>query len=685
MHLLRLLQPQTRSSGRGSSGRGRGGGSSSSSEADMAERDALYSVDDYLRMEKRGDDSDWREVVRGLSFKLRPGKLVAILGASGSGKTSLLDILAGRTPPQYKVQGQLSINGRSIAHRSRALKQAVGYVKQIVHFLPSLTVVETLQFASRLRLSVSMSKEDRRKRVHDVIQMVGLSSCTHRTVGGSENKSLSGGQQRLLAIALQLLHQPGILVLDEPTSGLDASSAEHICSTLHRACVHQSKAVVMSIHQPSLEIARYFDHVLIMSEGSAVYNGPSRMLISYFEWLGYPLPEYSSPYDYYADLATPDSRTDERDEETRERIAQLLAAQQAYAKGLWLLPGELDLVPKIPSLVMQYPITNFRVPSREDVRPRIQRRHSNFTLLSAMSEKSILPGEPDQLNCSGLLKFWILLGRCMKDEVRGYQDFLTRMLQAVILSALLGMVFFQLGTGAADVQNRKALLFISLSLYPFMSVFETIAKVSSQQALIQHDIREGLHTYAQYIAAGTISHVPASVLLCAVFAIPQRLMASQSSAMLAWVAYIMLLLLHLLTSQMMALSTLVFTQSPEYAALIANLIYTGWIMVSGYVININDLSTWIRWMTWTSPLRYAYQGTVITELDGVMFQHSTLNVGGNATATRALRHTTSGSQHLASLTFGSLSLSQCSALLCALWACSLCSVFIAVRVRRTAV
>eukprot|EP00117_Sycon_ciliatum_P049914 scpid93392/ scgid5664/ ATP-binding cassette sub-family G member 8; Sterolin-2 len=170
MHLLRLLQPQTRSSGRGSSGRGRGGGSSSSSEADMAERDALYSVDDYLRMEKRGDDSDWREVVRGLSFKLRPGKLVAILGASGSGKTSLLDILAGRTPPQYKVQGQLSINGRSIAHRSRALKQAVGYVKQIVHFLPSLTVVETLQFASRLRLSVSMSKEDRRKRVCHVLQ-----------------------------------------------------------------------------------------------------------------------------------------------------------------------------------------------------------------------------------------------------------------------------------------------------------------------------------------------------------------------------------------------------------------------------------------------------------------------------------------------------------------------------------
>ena len=96
---------------------------------------------------------------------------------------------------------------------------------------------------------------------------------------------------------------PGILLLDEPTSGLDAFTAEHLCTVLHRLACTQQQAIALTIHQPGPEITRLFDHVLLLSSGHAVYNGPADDIIPYFDGLGYPLPKFTSPYDHYGKLS----------------------------------------------------------------------------------------------------------------------------------------------------------------------------------------------------------------------------------------------------------------------------------------------------------------------------------------------------------------------------------------------
>lgn len=109
--------------------------------------------------------------------------------------------------------------------------------------------------------------------------------------------------KQLLALQLILflctLALAGVLILDEPTSGLDSYTAEHVCKTLHDLAMRRSRAILLTIHQPGPEITQLFDHVLILSNGFTIYNGPADQLVRYFNSLGYYLPEFTNPCDYY--------------------------------------------------------------------------------------------------------------------------------------------------------------------------------------------------------------------------------------------------------------------------------------------------------------------------------------------------------------------------------------------------
>ena len=95
------------------------------------------------------------------------------------------------------------------------------------------------------------------------------------------------------------LYSIGVLLLDEPTSGLDSYTAEHVCKTLNDLAMRRSRSILLTIHQPGPEITRLFDHVLILSNGHTIFNGPADLLVRYFNSLGYALPEFTNPCDYY--------------------------------------------------------------------------------------------------------------------------------------------------------------------------------------------------------------------------------------------------------------------------------------------------------------------------------------------------------------------------------------------------
>ncbi|KAF8758806.1 ABC-2 type transporter [Rhizoctonia solani] len=213
-----------------------------------------------------------KTLLSGLSGSVRPGQMLAILGPSGAGKTTLIGILAGRSGAMGgRVSGDV---GFTIDGGEGRVK--VGFVDQTDVLPPNLTVIEALLFAAKLKLPESTPPAEKLARVEHVIRQLGLSEVAHSRIGGNTERGLSGGERRRVSIALEIVAGVEVLVLDEPTSGLDSVSAANVARVLAELAHDPENpvAVIASIHQPSSRLYHQFDQILLLSRGEQVYFGP---------------------------------------------------------------------------------------------------------------------------------------------------------------------------------------------------------------------------------------------------------------------------------------------------------------------------------------------------------------------------------------------------------------------------
>ncbi|BAM81368.1 ATP-binding cassette, sub-family G [Cyanidioschyzon merolae strain 10D] len=239
------------------------------------------------------------ELLHGISGIVRPGEFCAILGGSGAGKTTLLNALAGRSAVPIS-EGSILFNGRPRTHATRRL---IGYVMQDDIFFSNLTVGQTLQFTADIRLPRTMSAQEKRERVDEVLQFLNLSKAKDTIIGDQQfRKGISGGERKRTNIAETLLTNPSLLLLDEPTSGLDSTTALAVVRLLKDLAITEGRTVIATIHQPSSIMWAEFDKVLLLAEGSVVYFGQARDATDYFEKQGFRLPYGYNPADYLLDL-----------------------------------------------------------------------------------------------------------------------------------------------------------------------------------------------------------------------------------------------------------------------------------------------------------------------------------------------------------------------------------------------
>uniref|UniRef100_F6T9N5 ATP-binding cassette sub-family G member 2-like n=2 Tax=Ciona intestinalis TaxID=7719 RepID=F6T9N5_CIOIN len=166
-----------------------------------------------------------KEILLGVSGLLPPG-LNAIMGPTGSGKTSLLDVLAQRKDPKGLKEGIVLINGERPPVDFRLMS---GYVVQDDVVMGTLTVRENLAFSANLRLSTKKFDAKARKlKVDDVIEQLGLQACADTPVGNEFVRGVSGGERKRVNIGMEMILDPPVLFLDEPTTGLDANTANSI-------------------------------------------------------------------------------------------------------------------------------------------------------------------------------------------------------------------------------------------------------------------------------------------------------------------------------------------------------------------------------------------------------------------------------------------------------------------------
>jgi len=212
-----------------------------------------------------------------LTFDLRSGQLVAVMGGSGTGKSTLLSLLNGTIPPD---SGSITLNGRDISDSK--VKDLIGFVPQDDLLIEELTVYENLMFTARLCFA-DLSMEEISARVDTILRELGLESTKHLKVGSPIHKYISGGQRKRLNIALELIREPAVLFLDEPTSGLSSSDSEKVINLLKEQ-TYKGKLIVVNIHQPSSDIFKLFDRLWLLDRGGyPVYDGNPIEAVTYFK------------------------------------------------------------------------------------------------------------------------------------------------------------------------------------------------------------------------------------------------------------------------------------------------------------------------------------------------------------------------------------------------------------------
>jgi ABC transport system ATP-binding/permease protein len=212
-----------------------------------------------------------KQLLRNISFVVKPGEMVALMGPSGAGKSTMLKTLVGIFPPSW---GTVLLNSVNMSTDPERARQAVGYVPQddIVH--ADLKVKEALRYGATIRLPLDTTPDEMASRIAFVLGDLEIKGTADVIIGSAERAGISGGQRKRVNLALELLPQPPLLLLDEPTSGLSSEDATNVFGML-RELADDGHTIIVTTHQPSLEDFKRFDHVIFLMDGELVYFGPA--------------------------------------------------------------------------------------------------------------------------------------------------------------------------------------------------------------------------------------------------------------------------------------------------------------------------------------------------------------------------------------------------------------------------
>ncbi|XP_058076795.1 pleiotropic drug resistance protein 3-like isoform X2 [Magnolia sinica] len=250
----------------------------------MAFQDVWYCIDTPLEMRERGFPHRKLRLLHDITGAFRPGVLTALMGVSGAGKTTLMDVLSGRKTAGT-IKGDIRIGGYPKVQETFA--RISGYCEQTDIHSPQITIKESVIYSAWLRLPCQIDSSTKAEFVAQVLEMIELDGIKDNLVGIPGVSGLSTEQRKRLTIAVELVSNPSIIFMDEPTSGLDARAAAIVMRAV-KNIGDTGRTVVCTIHQPSIDIFESFDELILMKRGGEItYAGPlgphSSTVIEYFE------------------------------------------------------------------------------------------------------------------------------------------------------------------------------------------------------------------------------------------------------------------------------------------------------------------------------------------------------------------------------------------------------------------
>jgi len=384
-----------------------------------------------------------------LNITSRSGELIAVMGSSGAGKSTLLSVLNGTSPASG---GKLLLNGKDVYKDASVLEGMIGNIPQDDLLIEELSVFQNLFYNTKLIYGKD-SDEEIRNRVMDMLESLGLTETADLKVGNPLNKTISGGQRKRLNIALELIREPAVLFVDEPTSGLSSHDAENVMDLLKQLTL-AGKLVYVVIHQPSSDIFRMFDRLLILDTG------------------GYPI-YYGNPSDSLLYF---------------KRLAQFADADESECPACGNINSE-----QIFNIIGQEVVDEFG--NRTGNRKVSPREWYDFQNAGNGKKEKVRP-ENSEIHASGnkahFLRQWkVFFTRDFLSKLSNKQYMAITLLEAPLLAGILGFILRYTNPGEnyvfTDNPNLPAYLFICVIVALFLGMTASAEEIIRDRKILQRE------------------------------------------------------------------------------------------------------------------------------------------------------------------------------------------------------
>uniref|UniRef100_A0A4W3JLV4 ATP-binding cassette sub-family G member 2-like n=1 Tax=Callorhinchus milii TaxID=7868 RepID=A0A4W3JLV4_CALMI len=509
---------------------------------------------------------------------MSPG-MNAILGPTGSGKSSLLDILAARKA-EAGLTGELLLDG---APQPPNFKCISGYVIQDDVVMGTLTVRENLQFSAALRLPRHIGRIEQNKRIDKVIKELGLTEVANSKVGTQLIRGVSGGERKRTNIGMELIINPTVLFLDEPTTGLDASTAHAVLLLLKRMS-KQGKTIIFSIHQPRYSIFKLFDSLTLLANGRMIFQGPAFKALDYFATIGYNCEPYNNPADFFLDIINGDSTAVEA--RLWNSIPQCLPEKLAimFSKSTY----SSEMMAKLKQL--------------SEAKKGSESFHRQIMYSTSFSHQ---------------LKW--LTKRSFKNLLRSPQTSVAQILVSLSMGLVVGALSFGVKNDLNGIQNRVGALFFMTTNLCFSSLSAIELFVIEKKIFIHEYISGYYRIFAYFLSKLLVDLIPMRALPATVLATVTYFMIGLKQTVSAFLTLVLTLIQVSTTATSMALAISTGYNVVAVANLLVTLCFIFMVILSGLLVNLVSIVSWLSWLQYLSIPRYGLRALQINEFTGLKF------------------------------------------------------------------
>ncbi|XP_055879277.1 ATP-binding cassette sub-family G member 5-like isoform X1 [Biomphalaria glabrata] len=518
-------------------------------------------------------------VLNNLCMTFATGELTALVGTSGSGKTSLLDVISGRSTGV--TTGVVSYEGQQCTRKM--MRQKSSYVLQADRLLPTLTVRETLTYMAYLKLPGHFKPSDINRKVQTVITDMGLNHVAENRIGGAIVRGVSGGEKRRITIGVQLLKDPDILLLDEPTSGLDAFTAHHLVQSL-ADLAHKGKLVIMSIHQPRSDIFRLLDKIAILTIGQLAFLGRPDQMVPYFTSVGYSCPVNQNPCDIYIDLTSVDRRTPDQEVKTLKRAKKLCAAftnNEIYT----------EILKRITFGLSQY--------DSEETQGTVERVSKS-------------PSYPRTFNC--------LLNRMNIHVWRNRGDCLGRFIFLPFFIPFIIMFLGRLGLNQESIQDRLGVIYQASQVPPYMGIVNGVALYPALRDLFYREYQDGLYSTLTFLGVYYVHCLPFNIISSLVFSGILYWSVGLNPDLVSFGCFILVVVMLSQIGEMVTVSIMGVFRNIQLASNATTLIFSAsGVVASGLLRTIENMPTVLQWASYIAVHKYSTAILVGNEFHGLKF------------------------------------------------------------------